>query len=361
MKWMIDYVKDAPGICLDMIKNRKEVTKNLTKKYLSKKYDGVVIVGSGSSYNIALSSKNVLEKYLGKKIEVITPRSYAYYDYNFNENKLIICISQSGRSTNTIEAVQRAHKMKNDVVAISMFPNSPICNYLDDCYTYGSYNGEGDSFVSKGYPTSFLFFALFAIEIALKEQRIQEDEYKKILSMLEKTTHDMVKMREQIEEFYEKNIKSIHNSKRIMFAGIGTGLSLAHEACLKFSETTGIPTNGYELEEFLHGPSYEVKKDHAVFIYDLDNVSNSLAYSVYESTKLLTNNVFLITDKKLKGETVFSFETDLYDEFKPMLFVIPVQVIPSRICSDLNVRAITIYNYRASKMIKTKTDEWYEK
>jgi glucoselysine-6-phosphate deglycase len=357
MKWMIDYVKDAPEICKNMVKNRKEITKDLVKKYTSKKYRGILIVGSGTSFNIGLSSKPVLEKYLNVPVKVQTPRTYAYYDYKFYDDYLILCISQSGRSTNTIDAVKRAQKQGNDVAAISMMPNSPISNYVKDSFEYGSYNGEGDSFVSKGFPTSFLYFSLFSIEAALKLNLIDQEKYDSAVAELEQIIEYMPKMREKSEEFYENNIEAIQNANRIMFAGIGAGFGLVQEACLKFSETTGIPTNGYETEEFLHGPSYEVKKDHVVFIMDLDLESSGLANKVFEAMKLLTDKVYMITDKRIRGNDVLSAEINVDDVLKPMLFVIPVQVIPSRICSDLNIRAITIYNHKASKLVQTKTDK----
>lgn len=357
MKWMIDYVKDAPEICKNMLKNRKEITKDLVKKYTSKKYKGILIVGSGTSFNIGLCSKPVLEKYLNVPVEVQTPRTYAYYDYKFYDDYLVLCISQSGRSTNTIEAVKRAQDQGNDVAAIAMVPNSPISKYVKDSFEYGSYNGEGDSFVSKGFPTSFLYFVLFSIEAALKLNLIDLEKYDSAVAELEKIIEYMPKMREISEEFYEKNISNIQNSKRIMFTGIGVGLGLAHEACLKFSETTGIPTNGYETEEFLHGPSFEVKKDHVVFVLDLDVESSGFSYKVFEATKLLTDKVYMITDKRIRGNDVLSAEINVEDVFKPMLFVIPIQVIPSRICSDLNIRAITIYNHKASQLVQTKTDK----
>lgn len=357
MKWMIDYVKDAPDVSASMLKRKEEITKDLLDIFLEKEYKGIVLVGSGSSYNIALSSKPAMEKYLKIPVVVMAARTYAFYEYEFFEDYLIVCISQSGRSTNTIDAIKRAQRLKNRVVSLSMIPDSPIENYIDDALTYGSYNGEGDSFVSKGYPTSFLFFVLFSIEVAKVKKYIDQKEYNRIVKQLSSIPDEMVKMREASEKFYEANKESIQNSHRNMFAGVGVGYGLTQEACLKFSETTGIPTNGYELEEFLHGPNFEVKKDHSIYVFDLDNISSTLAYGVYESSKLLTNNVFLITDKNIKGDQVLSFETNVDDVFKPMLFVIPVQVIPSRICSDLNVRAITIYNHRASKIVKTKTDK----
>src|SRR5699024_3272771 len=356
MKWMIDYIKEAPKVCKEMINNKNEITKDLVKKYTAKSYKGILLVGSGSSNNIALCSKPVLEKYLDIPVVVKTPRTYALYDYKFYNDYLILCLSQSGRSTNTIDAVRRAQKEGNDVAAISMLADSPISHYVKDSFSYGSSKDGKDSFVSKGFPTSVLYFSLFALEVALKQKNISTEIYDKAIAELEEVTDVMTTMRDKADQFYETHKMNIQNISRIMFVGIGVGEGLAREACLKFSETTGIPTNGYETEEFLHGPSFEVKKDHAVFVLDLDKESTSLSNKVFESTKLLTDKVYMITDKKTYGQDVLSLEINVDDVFKPIPFVIPIQLLPSNICSDLNIRAITIYNHRASQLVNTKTD-----
>src|SRR5699024_7812404 len=110
MKWMIDYIKEEPEVCKEMLNNRSKITKDLVKKYTAKSYKGILLVGSGSSNNIALSSKPALEKYLDIPVVVKTPRTYAMYNYKYFDGYLVLCLSQSGRSTNTIDAVRRAQK-----------------------------------------------------------------------------------------------------------------------------------------------------------------------------------------------------------------------------------------------------------
>ena len=130
-KWMYDCVLETPATAEAMFKNKEALVGKLVDLFLAKDYKKIVMVASGSSYNIANCSKYAIQTYLGVKVDLINSVTYAKYDYQFHENALVICMSQSGKSTNTIEAVIKAKECGNDVVAISMVPNSPITRYCD--------------------------------------------------------------------------------------------------------------------------------------------------------------------------------------------------------------------------------------
>lgn len=356
-KFMVECLHEAPAVCAKVLKEKGGDITKLTDLYLAKPYQKIVIVGSGSSYNIAQCARYTLEKYMDRKVEIITPIAFAKYDYKFHDNALIICISQSGRSTNTIAAIERAKQCGYDVTAISMVPNSPLTNYCEHVFVYGSYTGEADSFVCRGFSASVVFFAQFALEAGLKSGTCTKENYKKGCNDLQTIISFMPNAQEIVQKFYNQNKKDLYSMKRGMCIGIGSGNGILNEACLKFSETTGIPTNGYELEEFLHGPAFEVKKDHGLFILDMDDETHDRTLSIYEASKQLTDKVYLITRYPGVGdENTMYFPIHAEACLLPIVFVTPIQMIPGLICEDLGIRAITIYNYRASNIAITKTD-----
>ena len=73
-KWMYDCVLEAPENCRQILQNKDKLVSGLTDIYTSKNYTKIVIAASGSSFNIASCAKYAMEKYLGKKVEVIHPR-----------------------------------------------------------------------------------------------------------------------------------------------------------------------------------------------------------------------------------------------------------------------------------------------
>lgn len=357
-KFMVECLQEAPAACERVLKGKGGDIGRLAELYLAKPYRKLVLVGSGSSYNIAQCAKYALEKFLKRKVEILTPIAFAKYDYEYHEEALIICISQSGRSTNTIAAIQRAKEKNYDVAAISMVPNSPLTNYCEHVFVYGSYTGETDSFVCRGFSASVVFFVQFALEAGLKSGVITKEVYKEEFSQLNKVIAFMPQAQEIVRKFYVSFAKELYAMKRGMCIGIGAGTGILNEACLKFSETTGIPTNGYELEEFLHGPAFEVKKDHGIFILDINEETHDRTMSIFEACKELSDKVYLITRfKEVGNERTIYFPIEADACLLPIVFVTPIQMIPGLICEDLGIRAITIYNYRASTIAVTKTDQ----
>lgn len=357
-KWMTDCIDESSGVCLKMFKEKDQAVKQLKELYLTKKYRKIVLVGSGSSYNIAMSSKYAIEKFLDVEVQVITPIAFVNYDYKYKEGALIICMSQSGRSTNTIEAVKKAQKCGYDVAGISMMPNSPLKNYCKNVLVYGSYTGEEDSFVCRYFSSSVLYFILFALETGKEIGTVSSACYKEKISELKNVIEALPSVIENVKKFYEANKNDFYTMKRGMALGIGPTMGLTNEACLKMSETTGIPTNGYEIEEYLHGPAYEVKKDHAIFVMDADPIVHDRITSIYRASFELTDRVYLITySNELSGKGIINCPVECDPVFRPLMYVVLFQYIPGKMCEDLNVRAITIYNYRASQMVVTKTDK----
>ena len=356
-KWMTDCVFESPAVCVKMLKEKDVVITGFMDLFIKKKYKKIVLVGSGSSGNIAMSAKYAIEKYLNLPVEVVSPSSFVEYDYKFKEEAFIVCMSQSGRSTNTIDAINKAKQCGYDVAAISMKPNSPLKNHCENFFDYGSYMGEDDSFVCRYFTSSVLFFILFAIETANKMGICTKEEYKKRLKEVNDVVQDMTKVIEKTKQFYEKNKKDLYSMKRCMAMGIGPTFGLTNEACLKISETTGISTNGYEVEEFLHGPAFEVKKDHALFFMDGDEAIHDRTINIYEAAHELTDRVYLITYSNLYGDNVINIDTACDPVLRPLLYVIPFQLIPGKICEDIGVRAVTIYNYRASQKAVSKRDD----
>ena len=354
-KFMIECLKESPEVC-NKLSSSNNTAEDLIKYYLEVAPSKLILIGSGSSNNIAQCSKQVLKKFLKVNVEIYTPIQFAMYETECHEGALILCLSQSGRSTNTIEALEAAKQKGYKTAALTMVPNSPLSIHCEHVFEYGTYTGEQDSFVCRGFSASVTYFSIFAIKIALKKNYIKQNEYEKLIKDLLKITNSMSSLTTKTEIFFQDNKKDLFATHRNMVMGMGNSSGIASESTLKFSETTGIPTNGYETEEFLHGPAFEVKKDHALFIYDIDTKTHKRTLTIYEACKELCNRVYLISRFSDYGDNTIYFDINVEESLLPILFVIPVQMLPGRICEELGIRAITINNYRASQIAVSKTD-----
>jgi glucoselysine-6-phosphate deglycase len=352
---MKDCILETPATMAHILQNRESLTGKLVDLFLSKPFKKIVFVASGSSNNIANCAKYGIQAYLDVKVDIITPETFINYDYKFHEDSLILCLSQSGKSTNTVAAVNKAKECGYEVGCISMIPKSPITAYCDHVFEYGSDKPGADIFVSRGVPTSTLFLLLFALEAGLKKGVYPKDSYKKRIKEIEEIIKVLPDLHKQIDAFYQANKADFFTMVRPMILGIGTSYGVAVEGALKMNETIGLAASAYETEEWLHGPAYEVKKDHALFLIDLDNRYHERAVQIYKAAFNLTDRVYLITSHEGNpGKNVLHFNLDCCNYLKPLFFVVPFQWIASEVCTELRVQAITIYNHRFSGLVKTK-------
>lgn len=353
-KWMYDCVLEAPENCKRILRDKDKLVGSLADLYAAKDYSEIVIAASGSSYNIACCAKYAMEKYLNRKIEIIHSVTYAKYDFRFHENALVICMSQGGRSTNTLAALEKAKECGNDTAALVSEPGSPLEELCEHTYLYGSHEDGKDVFVCRGLPTSTLFLMLFALEAGLRKGTCTKEQYKKGIRDLTAVVDAMEIVREKADRFYEANQADLCRMERVMTAGIGPGLGVAQEGALKLEETVGLPSNCYEMEEFLHGPVYEIKKPHSIFLIDLDEGSHDRALQIFDAAKQLSDHIYLISASAAGNSNILSLEIAADPVFLPILAVIPFQVIASRICDDTRASGITIYTWRFMQKMATK-------
>ena len=108
-------------------------------------------------------------------------------------------------------------------------------------------------------------------------------------------------------------------------------------------------------KKFLHGPVYEIKKDNAVFLLDMDDTMHDRVMMIYEGLHQLTDRVYLITRHPGNSDKrVMTIDVDACSLLLPMLFVMPFQILSSRICDDCRINAITVYNYRFPRRSKLR-------
>ena len=233
-KWMNDCVFEAPEASLNMIKNRKSLVGPLVEIFTKKPYKKLLLVGSGSSYNIALTSRFGLQRVLKIKVEVMYAATYAHYDYEYHEDTLVILLSQSGRSTNLIAAARRVAEIGQDAIAMTMVPNSPVTKYIKNSFTYGTNQYGRDVFVCRGVPTSVLFYNLFALEAALKQEKISSAEYNDTLKEIELTISLLDDNYKTVETFYEEIKHDVLDMKRIQIVGTAVGYGVATEGIFNY-------------------------------------------------------------------------------------------------------------------------------
>ena len=354
------YVKISSSMMLQNVERRKELTKELIETYLLSEKKDICIVASGSSLNAALTAELFMNKYIGSKVTVLSPTEYMNYRKSLVKDDFMIVISQSGCSTNIIDAVLDMKKDKIEPVALTGDLNGSLKKYVSTLIEYGVGN-ETVGYVTLGMTTLVEYLILFALEISLKKEVISQEEYEKMLKDITVCCNANGKAYQKAVDFTKKYYKELLLMDKAIIVADGANMGTAREASLKFGETLKIPTIYCESEEYVHGPDMQLTPEYAVFFIDTNPKTNRM-YDVFRATGMVTGHTYLVTNKKIEeAENILQLEADVIPEVSPLFTVVLFQYICANVTVEKNNFKCHPLFDEAEKMIKIKTDEYEER
>ena len=318
---MIDYVQQTPAQVRYNVERSKELTQSLVDEYTAREYRRIIIVACGSSHNGSLCGLPFLQKVTGKEVLLIPPFTFVHFKNDFCDDDFIVVVSQSGRSTNAIEALELIKARGHRTIGITSDVNSDFKDICDLTIDWGV-GVETVGYVTKGVATLAEYFMLFGIEAQLAKGKITEEEadcYKKeILKSME--AHEQLQASTQ--KYIDSHVKELYNMQELYVISAGANLGTATEAALKISETVKIHATVYECEEFLHGPLYPMTPKYGVLAYDTGNkAANSRIEAIYEASKGISTMPILVKCGECDDPEVISTNVELKDEVMPLAYL----------------------------------------
>ncbi len=356
-KTMMDYIKETSKIGKINVETMEEIVFPLVYQFLKREYKKILIIASGSSNNAATTAKLYIEKSLDVDVKVITPFTFEYYDHRLTDDTFVFGITQSGRSTNTISALDKVKELGRESIALTGFPESEVKNHCDIVIDF-KVGIETVGYVTKGYVMTVLFLMLFALvaskKLHLKTEAEAAEDTQQILEAF--SIHPRVI--EQSIDFYSKHKEIFLTMKRLQICGYGPNFGTAVEGTLKISETFGIPATPYEIEEFMHGGYLELTPQHVVILIDAGGPGHERTLQVYKALHLITQNVFMIGSLNSPDEDkVLRIAHNVAEWFNTLFLVVPFQVLAYMICTDLNIWEKPQEITQFENAIKSKTEK----
>ena len=234
-------IKDGK-IVLDEIEWSKEYLESINK---------IVITACGSAYYAGCASKYTIEKLCRIPVTCELASELRYSDPLIDEHTLLIVLSQSGETADTIAAMKECKARGARTLAIVNVVGSTIAKLADDTlYTWAG--PEIAVATTKGYTTQVSVLYLVAVYIGKTLGRIEDAEYYHHLSsllMLPKRVQEVLDMNPKIP----KIAKKYHKTKSMFFIGRNTDSAIALEAALKMKEISYIHAESYAAGELKHG------------------------------------------------------------------------------------------------------------
>ena len=285
---MLDYVKEAPEVARKNIQRYQELVDPLLSLMQKREYRSIWLVASGSSYNACFAARPFMRKVLKKEVKIITPYTFTYYEHDVKDEDLVLVVTQSGLSTNAIEAIQTLNNMGHISICLTGNVESDVKNYATLVLDYGV-GEELVGYVTKGVTSLCLFLILLSIAYAHQEEYLSE---------VEKAVNLNEQMIEKTLQFIRTNYKALSSMNWVYSIGAGSNYGTALESALKMGETIHIPSCAYEIEEYIHGPNLQLTPQYNVFIYDENDEASTRVGQIYKATSKVTDRVFMISANK---------------------------------------------------------------
>ena len=236
------YDIDAP-IVLNEVKLDKDTLKQLKK---------IEIIACGTSLHVGMAAKYILEDFTGISVEVEASSEYIYRKTTTDSSTLVIGVSQSGETADTITAIKQAKAKNAHVLIVTNRPDSNMARLADSLIPVNA-GIEVSVAATKSYIAQLISFYLLAIHIAEVKGTLDA-------GYLKNLKHELIQIPTKIEEILSNtsNIqdcaRKFSSFKNFIYIARGVNLATAYEGALKLKEISYINATGYAAGELKHGP-----------------------------------------------------------------------------------------------------------
>ncbi len=335
MDLMYEYICESSQAMREIQNNQEEIFRDLHQKYQHTEMQEVILLGSGTSYNAALTARDAIERILKVPVHMYYPVEFTDHISVLHSSAIAIGVSQAGRSSSTIEALQKAKKAGMTTICLSAEKDAPIVENAD-IYIPLWIGEESVGPKTKGYFGSVAELVLLAKEIAKLNHSYTDDMDNIIADMLSVTD----KIRDIAEKSYSwyKGIKEqLLSSKRMIVIGYGACMGAMSEGALKLLEGMGCSVTGYELEEFMHGIYHAIDQNTYILALGMPGRHQERLYRLLQYLQDRKHaHIFVVSDRQTSFETfVYPFQND--ELFSAMEYIVPLQVLARKLSWDQGI------------------------
>lgn len=290
-------------IVLEELEAAEEVLKDISRIY---------IVACGSAYHVGMVGKYALEKLLHIPVEVCLASEFRYSEPLLGESALVIVISQSGETLDSMAALREAKRKGSKVLSIVNVMGSSIARESD----YVLYTWAGPEIAvatTKAYTTQMVLLVLLGVYLAKKSDKITAEAYREIVEEFQNLPQNISAVLDNLMD-YQKSASRYFNHNSVFYIGRNMDYALGLEGSLKLKEISYIHSESYAAGELKHGTISLIEQGTLV-----------IALAMYEplAEKMLSN----IIEVRSRGAEVIAVTTEptaeMIDGQVSEMFVLP--------------------------------------
>ncbi len=300
------------------------------------KADRVVIVACGTSYHAGLIGRYVIENWARVPVEMDVASEYRYRNPVLRENDVVIGITQSGETADTLAAMRMAREAGAKVVAVTNVMGSRATRDAD-AVLFTRAGLEIGVAATKTFVSQVAAMYLIALKLAELKGTLDEPERRELIGELRKIPHYLSEMIPADDERAKRIAEHWFEAEFFLYLGRHVGLGVALEGALKLKEVSYIPTDAYAAGEMKHGPIALLDERTPVVCIATDSpVYDKVASNIAEVRARKAYAIAVATEGNehihaLTDEVLYVPRTHWL--LQPLLAVVPLQLLAYHIAT----------------------------
>jgi glutamine-fructose-6-phosphate transaminase (isomerizing) len=334
--FMIKEILDQPRVLGDCMRGR--VNTELKEVILSAMVDHrerllsaerIIIVGCGTSWHAALIGKQLIESLARIPVEVEYSSEFRYRNPIIRPSDVVIAMSQSGETADTLAAIQLAKEKGAFIYGICNSVGSSIARATDSG-TYTHVGPEIGVASTKAFTGQVTVLALLALCLGRENGSLEPERYTKIID-------DLLILPERIEKIFEQKERIEQLSTRFTYAhnfiylGRGINYPVALEGALKLKEISYIHAEGYPAAEMKHGPIALIDEEMPiVVIATRDKIYEKVVSNIQEIKARKGRIIAIVNEGDAQVAKMVDYVIEIPEiapELEPLLTVVPLQLL----------------------------------
>ena len=289
----------------------------------------ILIVACGTSWHAGLVAEYLLEKFTRIPVEVEYASEFRYRDPIIFQDDIIIAISQSGETADTLAAIKIAKERGAFVFGVCNVVGSSISRMTDSgCYTHAG--PEIGVASTKAFTTQITVLSLLALHLGMLKGTMSRSEYQKHLAELESIPDKVSEILKQ-EKLIKEVASSFIETSNCIYLGRGYNFPVALEGALKLKEISYIHAEGYPAAEMKHGPIALIDEQMPVVVIATKKGHYDKVVSNIQEIKSRKGRIIAVVsegDVRVKELADYCIEVpESLECFTPILTTIPLQLL----------------------------------
>lgn len=346
--FMLKEIFEQPTSILDSMRGRLNAKEGFVKlggisdyeqKFINARR--IIIVACGTSWHAALVGEYLFEDLARLPVEVEYASEFRYRNPVLSEDDIVIAISQSGETADTLAAIELAKSKGATIIGICNVVGSSIARATHA----GSYTHAGPEIgvaSTKAFTAQVTVLTLMALRVAQMKGTISKSRFYLLLNELEKIPEkvmETLKLDDQIKEL----AKMFIYARNFLYLGRGYNFPVAMEGALKLKEISYIHAEGYPAAEMKHGPIALIDGEMPVVVIATNRGTYDKVISNIMEVKARRGKIIAVVtkgDKEVKKLADFVLEVpETEEQLVPLLATVPLQLLAYHIAvlRDCNV------------------------